>query len=1146
MTDSLYAWSQTAADNGNSDATINWLEGQDPDTVNDSARAMMRRVAQFLADLAPTRFSTGFGNAYAVTSQAAGANFRNGEIVSFIASFTNTGTATLNVNARGAKPLRAFTGVALKSGEIRNGQLVTAFFYAGADEWLVINSGANVNAMTEGLLTQSIVGRLPRVGDPVLSFAPTPRQGHIRLTETVQAVLKSAWPELDSWASGLSYPWGSTATHFNLPPAAGYFLRFAASNATIDGQGPRTAGSVQADAIKSHVHNLAAHTHSLAAHTHGFGDLTAATTLAGAHVHAITATADNGGVDHTHVVAGTSATESASHTHAVGSLAVASGGVDHTHHISTSTASVNLAHSHSVTGTAASAGAHTHDIANVFVNSPASIVSSGGGAIGSFQTTTTTSAGAHTHSVTGTTDSQLGSHSHAIEADTGTATAFLHTHGLTGATATASSTHTHDFSVTSGAASSFLHTHTIAASAGTAGDHTHAIQMAGSTAGPSNNTSGTPSVSDTAATGVEETRAKNVAIHLDIIGSTALVVGTLGAFGHAYAFGAGTATADPGAGYLSANSATLAAITQLCISETDQWGASIAGVLGALTANTVLKLSSVGAPANFLVVRVTASPTDVGPYRTVPVAFIDGGGSFAQDARLALEWAMVGATGAVGPAGATGSDVGIRWNFESSTTMAAPATGGLRLNNAVVANVTQLALAAACGETGNPNVLGVVQSWDDSTNTAHRGTLTVRKAGSPNVFFVYSIVGALVDNTSWLQVPVQFTGGSGALSAGDAITVAFTRTGNVGAPGPGSGDMLGANNLSDVSSVPSARNNLGLGSMATQPASGVAITGGTLDGITSLNQGPLTGLGNRVINGCMRINQRALASNADDTYAFDRWNILTQSGAVAASQVTNIENGWPYAMRITQSQASAQRFGTNQIVETRNSIDLRGKTVMAAASVRCSVATNVRITILEWTGTADAVISDSVADWTSATYTPGNFFLGTTTTLVATATVALSANTVATISASGALSSSLNNLIVLITTDSTQAQNVTLDVGKVRLTTGAAIVPFEYRPMSLELDLCRRYCLVDATQHLVDGYDAVGGAATYAYFVYAPPMRVTPTVTYSLDSSSNCNTSGSNTAAVPKSAATWFLRTTGAAVGRMFAFFSTMKHDAEL
>lgn len=268
---------------------------------------------------------------------------------------------------------------------------------------------------------------------------------------------------------------------------------------------------------------------------------------------------------------------------------------------------------------------------------------------------------------------------------------------------------------------------------------------------------------------------------------------------------------------------------------------------------------------------------------------------------------------------------------------------------------------------------------------------------------------------------------------------------------------------------------------------------------------------NRIVNPMGEYMQTGLASAAaDGAYTgFDQWYALTQSGAVTPSQLTDVESGTPFMMRLTQAQATAQRFGLAQPLEMLCVRDLRGKAVSLRARIRCSAATTIRWAVVEWTGTADAITRDVVNDWTNATFATGSFFIATATAIVGKGSVAVTANTLTDIVANalGTVSGTMNNLILFLWTDSAQAQNVTLDIGNVWFGGGGG-VPAIFDPPHPGEDLraCQRYYCKSYRVGVAPGNpnDQIGNECIIAAnsingelkFVQFPVvMRSTPVVT---------------------------------------------------
>ncbi|NBW16827.1 MAG: hypothetical protein EBR82_53510, partial [Caulobacteraceae bacterium] len=192
------------------------------------------------------------------------------------------------------------------------------------------------------------------------------------------------------------------------------------------------------------------------------------------------------------------------------------------------------------------------------------------------------------------------------------------------------------------------------------------------------------------------------------------------------------------------------------------------------------------APGTIAIFRISGALVDEAGWTRLAVTYITHAGTFSANDPIAVSYGTPGSTGATGATGsagangANGTDPGIRWLFASSTTMADPSAGNIRFNNATFSSVTAAAVSASSGETGNPSVLAFLQALDDSTTTAHRGYLIIKKASAPQNFVIFDITGALIDNTTWVQLALTHVSSSGSFSASDVLSVQFDRTGDAG------------------------------------------------------------------------------------------------------------------------------------------------------------------------------------------------------------------------------------------------------------------------------------------------------------------------------------------------------------------------------
>jgi hypothetical protein len=221
---------------------------------------------------------------------------------------------------------------------------------------------------------------------------------------------------------------------------------------------------------------------------------------------------------------------------------------------------------------------------------------------------------------------------------------------------------------------------------------------------------------------------------------------------------------------------------------------------------------------------------------------------------------------------------------------------------------------------------------------------------------------------------------------------------------------------------------------------------------------------NRIINGDFRVWQRGASAptTADNAYGPDRWRVVTETTATGFTinrESTDVPAGGSrYAAKLTIGASNNTKNGLFTILEGVDMWDLRGQAVSLQFKMKVSDARigDVRVALVNWTGTEDATSADPINVWgaagTNPTYTGSWANVNTPANLSPTtswATYKLENQIV---------SASATNLAVFIWIDdkTTTAGDYLLEAD-VQLEKGAICTDVERRPLAVELELCKRY-----------------------------------------------------------------------------------------
>lgn len=133
----VWQWSKTAGTNATADPTINWAEGMAPSAVNDSARAMMARLAEWRDDSSGLLAAAGTATAYTVTTnQGLNSTPTDGQALCLTPGTTNGVGVTLAADGGTAFAINTDTSTAVPGAALVAGTPYCFKFNSSASKWI--------------------------------------------------------------------------------------------------------------------------------------------------------------------------------------------------------------------------------------------------------------------------------------------------------------------------------------------------------------------------------------------------------------------------------------------------------------------------------------------------------------------------------------------------------------------------------------------------------------------------------------------------------------------------------------------------------------------------------------------------------------------------------------------------------------------------------------------------------------------------------------------------------------------------------------------------------------------------------------------------------------------------------------------------